>query len=85
VHRGTVEQWRCPWCQDPIGLYEPIVVTLPDGSEQTGSRLSLAGELERTGSVAVHAACNLAIVLDFQLYQQFTMLRSSSLPMTVTR
>lgn len=56
-HSGQMHVLRCPWCQDRIGVYEPIVVTLRDGSELTGSRLTLAAALADAGSIAAHADC----------------------------
>ena len=48
---------RCERCQEIIGVYEPIRVILRDGSEHTGSRLTLDAELRQLGSVAFHEPC----------------------------
>jgi hypothetical protein len=43
--------------QDVIGVCEPMRVVLRDGSERTGSRLTLRDELRQSGSVALHEDC----------------------------
>jgi len=48
---------RCQVCREPIGVYEPIVVTLLDGSKHEGGRLTISSLLARVGSVAVHQGC----------------------------
>jgi len=53
---------RCARCQDIIGVYEPMVVILPDGSKRAGSHLTLKSELNEPGSVALHEECHHAVV-----------------------
>ncbi len=48
----------CERCQEVIGVYEPIRVILRDGSERTGSRLTLNAELRQPGSVVLHEHCH---------------------------
>lgn len=48
---------RCEHCHEIIGMYEPMLAILRDGSERTGSRLTLRDELHRPGSVALHEHC----------------------------
>lgn len=52
-----MDDLRCESCQDVIGVYEPMRVILRDGSERTGSRLTLRDELCQPGSVALHEPC----------------------------
>ncbi len=52
-----MDDLRCESCQDVIGVYEPMRVILRDGSERTGSRLTLRDELRQPGSVALHGDC----------------------------
>ena len=49
---------RCAHCQDIIGVYEPMMVVLRDGSERAGSRLTLKSELNEPGNVALHEQCH---------------------------
>ncbi len=53
-----MEQLRCAACGEVIGVYEPMLAILPDGSERAGSRLTLDSELEHRTSVAVHERCH---------------------------
>ncbi len=52
-----MDDLRCEICQEVIGVYEPMRVILCDGSERTGSRLTLRDELRQPGSVALHKDC----------------------------
>lgn len=52
-----MDQPRCQVCREPIGVYEPIVVTLRDGSKHEGGRLTISSLLARAGSVAIHKGC----------------------------
>ena len=52
-----MERPRCAHCQDVIGTYEPARVMLADGTELTGSFLSMGEKLEDPGSVALHSRC----------------------------
>ena len=47
----------CKSCGDVIGMYEPMRLILRDGSERTGSRLTLRDELSQPGSVVLHEGC----------------------------
>jgi hypothetical protein len=47
----------CPYCGDVIGVYEPARVILDDGSDLTGSLLTLHLELQSPGSSLVHERC----------------------------
>ena len=49
-----MEKLRCGACGDVIGVYEPMLAILADGSEHAGSRLTLDSELEHPQSVALH-------------------------------
>jgi hypothetical protein len=49
----------CDRCQDVIGVYEPVVVILPDGSERSGSWLTLGSALADPESRALHERCRL--------------------------
>jgi len=55
-----MDRLRCARCQDIIGVYEPIMVILRDGSKRAGSPLTLNSELQDTQSVAVHEQCHRA-------------------------
>jgi hypothetical protein len=48
---------RCPQCQEPIGVYEPVWVVRPDGSQRRGSVLTLRDELRAAGVVVLHESC----------------------------
>jgi hypothetical protein len=48
---------RCDHCQDVIGVYEPVVVILPDGSERSGSQLTLSSAVADPESRAFHERC----------------------------
>lgn len=52
-----MDRLHCGRCQEIIGVYEPIRVILRDGSEHTGSRLTLRAELHQPGSVTFHEQC----------------------------
>jgi hypothetical protein len=52
-----MEQPRCAYCHDIIGVYEPVRVMQRDGTELRGSSLTLGDQLEAPGSVALHARC----------------------------
>lgn len=53
-----VETLRCARCQDIIGVYEPIVVRLADGSTYIGGRRELTPQLAEAGSEALHEDCD---------------------------
>ncbi len=53
-----MEHLRCASCGNVIGVYEPMLVMLPDGSEHVGTRLTLDSELEHPQSVALHEHCH---------------------------
>ncbi len=53
-----VERLCCAFCGDVIGVYEPMLAILPDGSAHAGSRLTLCSELEHPNSVALHERCH---------------------------
>lgn len=48
-------QWRCAYCGEIVGVYEPMVVLLPSGSRAT----SRAAEVELTDvpEASFHEAC----------------------------
>lgn len=48
---------RCGRCGEVIGMYEPAHFVLADGSQLSGSPLSLRAEREQAGSVAFHEHC----------------------------
>ena len=52
-----MEQPRCAYCDEIIGVYEPVHVMLGDGTELKGSSLTLGDQLKALGSVALHARC----------------------------
>lgn len=52
-----MDEPRCQVCRELIGVYEPIVVTLRDGSKHEGGRLTISSLLARAGSVAIHKGC----------------------------
>jgi hypothetical protein len=49
---------RCPRCQEPIGIYEPLRVVRPDGSERRGSVLTLGEDIRAAGGVVMHERCD---------------------------
>jgi hypothetical protein len=49
---------RCDRCQGVIGVYEPMVVILCDGGEQSGSYLTLGPALTDPESRAFHERCH---------------------------
>lgn len=53
-----MEHLRCAACREVIGVYEPMLAILPDGSEHAGSRLTLSSELAHPNSVALHECCH---------------------------
>jgi hypothetical protein len=52
-----VEWLRCVQCGDLIGVYEPLLLVLHDGSHLTGSRLTLSAELAQPAVLAFHEHC----------------------------
>jgi hypothetical protein len=54
---GGVDRPRCTYCDEIIGVYEPVRVMLVDGTELVGSALTLGEQLEPSGSVALHGRC----------------------------
>ncbi len=48
---------RCARCGEPIGVYEPIRILRPDGTERVGSWLVLHNELKREHRV-FHEDCS---------------------------
>lgn len=53
-----MDRLRRASCGEVIGVYEPMVVLLGDGSEREGSPLSLKAELSDPRSVAIHKECH---------------------------
>jgi hypothetical protein len=53
-----MERVRCARCSEVIGVYEPVRMVLRGGGEFSGSLLTLHSELERPGSIALHATCH---------------------------
>jgi len=53
-----MEQPRCAYCHELIGVYEPVSLMLGDGIELKGSSLTLGDQLKAPGSVALHAGCH---------------------------
>jgi hypothetical protein len=52
-----VDRRRCAYCDEIIGVYEPVRVMLVDGSELIGSMLTLGEQLQTPGSCALHDRC----------------------------
>jgi hypothetical protein len=52
-----MEQPRCAYCHEIIGVYDPVRVMLRDGTELKGSSLTLGEQLKAPGSLALHARC----------------------------
>ena len=48
---------RCAYCQDIVGVYEPVRVLLSDGSNRRGSALTLGGKLAAPGGIVMHERC----------------------------
>jgi hypothetical protein len=47
---------RCAHCGEIVGVYEPMRLPLPDGTDRHGSRLTLEDQLA-TGSTVLHERC----------------------------
>lgn len=58
THPWRMDELQCPWCQDLIGMYEPMVVITSAGEVLRGSRLTLEAALGDAGSLAAHAGCH---------------------------
>jgi hypothetical protein len=52
-----IEVMRCSRCQETIGVYEPVRLLRPDGSERRGSVLTLAEDIRIAGGVIMHERC----------------------------
>jgi len=52
-----MERVRCAHCRDVIGVYEPLRLMLGDGTELSGSLLTLGAQLEQPGSTALYEYC----------------------------
>ena len=48
---------RCAHCQDIVGVYEPVLLILSNGSNRRGSALTLGDQLDAPGSIVVHEQC----------------------------
>lgn len=55
---SRLEQPRCAYCHEIIGVYEPVSVMLGDGTELKGSSPTLGDQLKAPGSVVLHAGCH---------------------------
>lgn len=48
-------QWRCAYCGEIVGVYEPMVVLLPSGSRATSRAAEL--DLKEVPEASFHEAC----------------------------
>lgn len=55
-----VDRLRCVYCGEIVGVYEPIRLSLADGSDRRGSALSLSDLLAAPGRAVVHEHCHAA-------------------------
>lgn len=55
-----MDRLRCGYCGEIVGVYEPIRLLLPDGSDRRGGVLSLGDQLAAPGSTVVHEGCHAA-------------------------
>ena len=53
-----MDRLRCAHCGDIIGVYEPMRLLAPDGTDRRGSRLTLGDQLDVPGSTALHEYCH---------------------------
>jgi hypothetical protein len=50
-----VDQWRCGYCNEIIGVYEPMIVLLPSGSR--GTSRAAERDLTDVPETSFHKAC----------------------------
>ena len=58
VDDAGVDRSRCAHCAEIIGVYEPMRLLLPDGTDQRGYALTLADQLTLRGTTVVHERCS---------------------------
>ena len=52
-----MDQVRCEYCGEIVGVYEPMRLLLPDGGDRRGSPSMLGDQLDMPGSTVAPGRC----------------------------